>query len=531
MRRTHFNLLATLVAVAVLSIPAFAGEKVFVYGTTVEPRTIDPVINTAVDGSQLIYNMFEGLLRTNFEDKAEPGCAESWDVSEDHLTWTFHLRPGLKWHDGSPLTAEHFRYGFLRVVDPEVASPNAYLAYAIKNAEKFYRGECSADDVGVTALDDRTLRVELEYFDPLMEDHMAFHAFVPAKPEVVEANPRSWAASPETIICNGPFYLSGWSHNAEIIMTKNPYYWDADNVKIDGVRNVIIPDANTMLAAFRSGRVDFFKNPPSILKASLLASGEAKTVNTLGVNFSVFNVNEPPFDDVRVRKAFALAIDRELITKKVTMAGEIPATGYIPAKVPGPSTAKDFRSAGKVWFGPNADVAEAKRLLAEAGYPDAKDFPHVTYKYNSSDVNKALAEALQGMWKQNLGIEVELYTEEWKVFISTRRMGNFQLARHGDMVDFPDPSSLMDKWVTGTVDNVAGYNNPEYDRLVIAARSEPDHDKRMGYFLKAEELLMNDMVVIPICYYATPYMVSDRVRGMYTSPRNRDNFRHIELVE
>ena len=529
--RKHSWIIAGLLAAAMLCSSAFAAEKTFVYNLQVEPKTIDPVLNNAVDGSNMIYNIFEGLFRIGFDDKPEPGLAKSWDISEDGLTWTFHLRDGLKWHDGSALTADHFRYGFLRLINAEVASPYAFLGFCIKNAEKYYKGECTAEEVGIKVIDDVTLQLDLEYRNPLMADHLSYHVFYPAKPEIVDANPRSWTTSPETILCNGPFYLAEWKHNAEITLKKNPYYWDADNVKIDKVRAVMINDANTALAAFRSGRVDFIKNLPTMSKAALIASGEAQTNATLGVSFSVFNVNKAPFDDVRVRKAFALAVDRNMITKKVTMAGEEPASGFIPSKIPGPSTAADFRGAAKVYFSPNAQVEEARKLLAEAGYPDGKGFPTVTYKYNTNENNKLIAEALQAMWKQNLGVNVELYNEEWKVFLNTRHQRNFQIARHGYLVDFFDPGSLLDLWVSDSGENYAGYNNPEYDRLVIAARSEMDNDTRMGYYIDAEDHLLTDMVVLPINFYTTSFMLNSRIKGLYMSPRNWDFFRGIEIVE
>ena len=529
--RKHGWLLASVLAVAMFCSSAVAAEKVFVYNLGVEPRTIDPVLNNAVDGSNMIYNIFEGLFRIGFDDKPEAGLAESWDISEDGLTWTFHLRDNLKWHDGTPITAEHFKYGFMRTLDPEVASPYAFLAYSIKNGEKYFKGEAKAEDVGIKIIDDKTFQVELEYRNPLMMDHFSYHIFFPAKPEIVEANPRTWTTSPETILCNGPFYLSGWKHNSEIELTKNPYYWDAENVKIDKVRVVMIGDPNTALSAFKSGRLDFFKNLPAQLKPSLIAKGEAKTAGTLGTSFSVFNINKAPFDDVRVRKAFALAVDRDMITKKVTMAGEAPAVGFIPYKIPGPDGVEDFRAASKNHFDIRANVEEAKKLMAEAGYPGGKGFPTVTYKYNTNDANKSIAEALQAMWKKNLGVNVELMNEEWKVFINTRRQKDFEIARHGYLVDFFDPGSLLDLFVSDSEENVVGYNNPEYDKRVIAARSEMDNNTRMNYYVEAEDLLLKDVAVLPINFYATSYMISPRVKGLYMSPRNWDFFRGIELAD
>lgn len=521
---------AVLAALA-LSTNAFAAEKVFVYNLGVEPRTIDPALNNTTDGSTIIYNLFEGLVRISTEDKPEPGLASHWDISEDGLTWTFHLRDNLKWDDGTPLTAEHFRYGFLRTCDPEVASPYAFLSFCIVNAENFYNGKCSVDEVGILAPDDKTLVLKLAYKNPLMLDHLSYHIFFPARPEVCKAHPRDWTTSPETITCNGPFTLKEWKHNAEMTIVKNPYYWDADNVKIDAVRCVMITDPNTSLAAFKSGRVDLIKRLPSMQIPSLVKSGKAISFNTLGTSFSVFNVNEPPFDNPLVRRAFTLAIDREAIVKKVTMAGQCPADAYIPYGLPGPVPGKDFRAAGNTYFDKHVRVEEARRLLAEAGYPNGKGFPEVTYKYNTNEGNKNLAEALQAMWKQVLNVNVKLYNEEWKVFIDTRNHKNFQIARHAYLVDFFDAASLLEIFVTGAPENVTNWSNPEFDAHVNAASREMDHKKRIEHLIAAEDILCTELPALPIYYYTGTYMLNPRAKGVYLSPRSWDFFRGVELVD
>jgi oligopeptide transport system substrate-binding protein len=524
-------LFALLLAAALTAGAAYGGEKSFVYRLPAEPRTIDPVLNNAVDGSVVIFNIFEGLVRIGLDDAPEPGHAESWEVSDDGLTWTFHLRKDLKWADGVPMTAEHFRYGFLRLLNSENASPYAHYGFFVKNGEAYYNGKAKAEDVGFEAVDDRTLVMKLEYQSPLLLDYMSYHIFFPARPEVVEKDPRGWTTKPETIICNGPFMLTDWQHNSEMTIKKNPHYWDADNVKVDSVRMVIITDTNTALAAFKGGKLDFFKDPPSPLLPQLFKSGEAQVAPTLGTSFSVFHVTEPPFDDIRVRKAFALAVDRTALVEKVVMGGQKPALAFIPYGIPGSTKDKDFRSEGKDYLPPRADVEGAKKFLAEAGYPDGKGFPKVTYKYNASVLNKAIAEALQAMWKQNLGVEIELVNEEWKVFIDTRAQHNFQIARHAYLVDFFDAGSLLELWLSGTFENYPEYSDARYDELIKASLREMDHAKRVGYMLEAEEILMRDLPVLPLYFYATPYMQSPRVKGIYTSPRNWDFFRTAEVTE
>ena len=519
-----------MLVVALFTGVGCAADKTIVYNLRVEPRTIDPVLNNAVDGSNVIFNIFEGLVRIGLDDAPEPGHAERWDVSDDGLTWTFHLRKGLKWSDGKPMTAEHFRYGFMRLLDPENASPYAHYGFFVKNGEAFYNGKVKAEEVGFKVIDDTTLQMQLEYQSPMLLDYMSYHIFYPARPDVIEKDPRGWTTKPETILCNGPFMLTDWKHNSEMTISKNPHYWDAENVKVDHVRMVMITDTNTSLAAFKAGKIDFMKDPPSPMLPQLLKSGEAKVAPTLGTSFSVFNLTRPPFDDVRVRKAFTLAIDRQAIVDKVTMGGQKPAVAFIPYGIPGSAKEKDFRAEGKTFLTANADVETARKLLAEAGFPGGKGFPKISYKYNMNPLNKSIAEALQAMWKQNLGIEVELVNQEWKVFIDTRIQKDYDIARHAYLVDFFDAGSLLELWLTGTYENVTGYANPEYDRLVKETMREMDHAKRIGYFHQAEELLMNDAVVLPIYFYATPYLLNPRVKGIYQSPRNWDFFRVADVA-
>ncbi len=525
-----FFAVAALLCVSLAGI-APAEEKAFIYNLRVEPRTIDPVLNNAVDGSTVIYNVFEGLVRIGFDDRPEPGYAKSWDVKDDGMTWVFHLRDDMKWSDGKPMTAEHFRYGFMRLIRADVGSPYSHYGFFIKNAQKFYEGKAKEEEVGLKALDDKTFEIRLEYKWPLILDYLAYHVFYPARPDVVDKDPRGWTTKPETIVCNGPFVLTDWRHNSELTVTKNPNYWDAANVKIDKVRLVMIADDNTSLAAFKSGKIDFFKNVPPAMVPQLIAAGEAKVAPTLGTAFVCFNLTRKPWDDPRVRKAFSLAIDREAMVTKVTQGGQKPAVGFIPDVIPGGSKDKDFRAESPKYLPVRADVAEARKLLAEAGYPDGKGFPKMTYTYNTSVINKGVAEALQAMWKQNLGVTIELTNQEWKVFIDTRIQKNYDLARHAYLVDFFDAGSLFELFVTGFPENVIGLANPEYDAYVKAAMSADEPAKRAENFRKAEEILMKDSIIAPIYFYATPYMVKPTVKGLYMSPRNWDFFRGVEIAK
>ncbi|MBQ7543810.1 MAG: peptide ABC transporter substrate-binding protein [Synergistaceae bacterium] len=508
-----------------------AGE--IVYNLGADPRTIDPALNNALDGANVIMNIFEGLVRLGFDDKPEPACAESWEISDDGMTWTFHLRENLKWSDGEPLTAPQFRDGFLRALNPETGSPYAYYAFFIKNGEAFYNSKASADDVGLSAPDDRTLIIQLEYKNPLMLDYLAFALFQPARMDIISENPRAWAARPETLISNGAFKLESWRHGdgGEIILVKNPNYWDAENVKVDRLRFVLINDENTSYAAFKAGRIDYMGNIPSQLLPMLLQRGEAQSLPALGTGYCDFNVTRPPFDDPRVRRAFTLAIDRRIIVEKVTRGGQKPATGFVCDAVPGTTDEQDFRDEGGSFLPERADVEEARRLLAEAGYPNGEGFPHVSYKYNSNAGNKQMAEALQGMWKQVLGVEVELINEEWKVFIETRNRMDYDIARDAWIMDFFDAGSILELCISGSAQNNTGYSNPRFDEAMRKAAVETDRVKRINFMHEAEAVLMEDLPVAPIYFYTSAVLQSKRVKGIHRSPLGYVLFRGAETVQ
>ena len=523
--------IAVLLVSLMVSV-SHSAPKEIVYNLGADPRTIDPALNNASDGANVIVNIFDGLLRVSSTDAPEPACAESWDVSADGMTWTFHLRDGLKWSDGQPITASQFRDGFLRVLDPETGSPYAYYAFFIRNGEAFYNGRAKPEDVGLSAPDTKTFIIELEYVNPLMLDYLSFPVFQPARNDVISENPRSWAAKPETLISNGAFKLESWKHGegGEIVLVKNPEYWDAENVKVDRLRFVFINDENTALAAFRAGRIDYMGTIPSQMVQMLLKRGEAVSLPALGTGFCDFNVTRKPFDDVRVRRAFTLAIDRRIITEKITMSGQRPAGGFVCDLVPGTTDSQDFRTEGGSFLPERADVEEARRLLAEAGYPNGEGFPKVSYKYNSNSGNKAMAEALQGMWKRALGVEVELLNEEWKVFIETRNRKDYDIARDAWIMDFFDAGSILELCITGSAQNNTGYSNPEFDEAMRKSAHEMDRVRRINYMHDAERILMNDLPVAPIYFYSSAVMQSKRVKDIWRSPRGFVIFRGAEVL-
>ena len=449
------------------------------------------------------------------------------------MTWTFHLRDNLKWSDGKELTASHFRDGFIRALNPETGSPYAYYAFFIKNGEAFYNGKLKADDVGIHAPDDKTLILELEYANPLLLDYLAFQIFVPVRNDIIDKYSSAWANKPETLISNGAFRLESWKHGdgGEIVLVKNNHYWDADNVKVNRLRFVCINDENTAMAAFKAGRIDYMGSIPSAMRPMLLKSGEAVSLPSLGTAFCDFNIARKPFDDIRVRKAFNLAIYRRVITDKILLGGEKPATGLVCYLVPGSTDDKDFRTEGGAFLPEEADVKEARRLLAEAGYPNGKNFPHVSYKYNSNPGNKAIAEILQAMWKSVLGVEVELLNEEWKVFLETKRRKDFDIAREAWILDFNDAAGILELFITNGAMNYTSYSNPKFDEAMKNAAHEINHADRIKYLHEAESILMEDMPVVPIYFSSASVMQSKRVKNIYRSPRGFLIFRGAETTD
>ena len=529
MRKIFILLLISLM----FASSSYAAQNEIVYNLGADPKTIDPALNNTTDGNNVISNIFEGLIRTGLDDNLEPGCAESWEISDDGMTWTFHLRDNLKWSDGKKITASEFRDGFLRALNSETGSPYAYYAFFIKNGEKFYNGNAKAEDVGLSAPDEKTFVIELEYRNPLMLDYLAFSLFQPARMDVITENSRGWAAKPETLISNGPFKLESWKHGegGEITLVKNPEYWEAEKVKVDRLRFVFINDENTALAAFRAGRIDYMGTIPSQMLPMLLKQGLATSQPSLGTAFCDFNITREPFNDARVRRAFTLAIDRKIIIDKILLGGQRPATGFVCDVVPGTTSDKDFRTEGGAFLPEHADIDEARRLLAEAGYPNGENFPKVSYKYNSNPGNKSLAEALQGMWKKNLGVEVELVNEEWKVFIETRNKKDYDIARDAWIMDFYDAGSILETLISNSPQNNTGYNNPKFDEAMTNAAREMSHEKRVNFMHEAESYLMEDLPVAPIYFYSSAVMQSKRVKNIHRSPLGFVLFRGAEIVK
>ena len=505
-----------------------------------EPQTIDPALNSAVDGAIMINHMFEGLMRwvdsgvetagsdgtcTNAE--LSYGQAESYDkvTNEDGtVTYTFHLRDGIMWSDGQPVTASDFVFSWQRLVSPETAADYSYMIDCVVNANAIMNGELEPSELGVSAPDDKTFVVTITSDLPYFTELCAFPATFPVREDIVSDS--QWTYSPDTYISNGAYKMTSRVTNSEIVMEPNEYYYGVDTLGPDKITFKLMDDANAMLSGFNSGELDFIETMPTDEVAGLLASGDLKIVDYIGTYYVCYQTQKEPFDDPKVREAFTLAIDRTYIVEQITQTGQVEAGGFVPAGVYDAegATGDDFRTVGGDYYAPTdadyeANCERARELLAEAGYPNGEGFPVVTYLYNTDDAHKAVGEALQNMWQTVLGVTVQLDNQEWATFLQTRKDGDYSIARNGWIADYNDPMSFLDMWLTGGGNNDAQYANPEYDSLIQQAKATTDPAERMQLMHDAEDIIIGqDYALCPLYFYTQKYMLADGIQGMYYTP-------------
>jgi len=514
-----------------------------------EPQSIDPALNSAVDGAIMLGHMFEGLMKWKDSGVETPGAdgtctnaeltegqAESYEkvVNDDGtVTYTFKIRSDARWSDGKPVTAGDFVYSWQRLVTPETAADYNYMIGSVVNANEIMAGDMDPTELAVSAPDDSTFVVTLTSDLPYFLEVCAFPATFPVRQDVTtkeDGTPNDqWTFDVATYLCNGPYKLTAWNHNSEIVMEPNEQYYDVANLGPDKITFKLMDDQNAMLSGFNSGELDFIEDVPQAELPDLIASGDLKIVDYIGTYYVCYQTQKAPFDDPRVRQAFTLAVDRTFIVDKVTQAGQVPANGFVPAGVydAAGSTGDDFRTVGGAYYSIEGDAdysyeancEKARELLAEAGYPNGENFPVVEYLYNTSDAHKAVAEALQNMWETELGVKVTLNNQEWAVFLQTRKDGNYSIARNGWIADYNDPMSFLDMWLTGGGNNDAQYANADYDAKIQEAKNTTDPAARMQLMHEAENIIMDqDWALNPLYFYTQKYMLSDRVGGMFYTP-------------
>ncbi len=515
--------------------PAASGEgKILSVQIGPNPETIDPALNSAVDGGNMILHTFECLLTVDQEGKLAPGQAESWETSEDGLTWTFHLRDGLKWSDGSALTANDFVYSWRRVCDPMVAAPYAETVLGMVEGYADAIGG-NLEALGVEAPDDKTLVVHLSqpcsYFGSLA----AFATLSPVQQATIDANGDGWAVNADTYITNGCFYISEWVPGSYIMCTKNPNYWNADAIKLDGIKFNLIEDPNASYSAYQTGEVLFIKDVPTEEIPSLEGNEEFYVDPIIGTYYLSLNTEREPFNDPKVRKALSLAIDREYVANTLMQGTYSPASNFM-----GPgwidtdgSQFIDNANGGKPYIDTanhEANVEEAKQLLADAGYPDGAGFPAITYSTNDAGYHKVVAEYLQQAWAE-IGVELKVDIVEWASFTPMRRNGDYDASRNGWVGDYSDPSNMLDLLYSTNGNNDGKFNNAEYDAAMDTSRTTLDAAERSAALHKAEDIIMNEAACVPVAYYNDFWLQSSKIQNMWHSAYGYWYFMYADITE
>jgi oligopeptide transport system substrate-binding protein len=508
---------------------AEAAAQTLRYNLPSDPSTLDSTLTSDLYAGCVINHCFEGLLRYR-NSTLVPGMAESWDISDDGRTYTFHLREA-KWSDGKPVTAGDFEYAWKRVLDPAAGSQYAYIFYCIKGGEARYTGSGKPEDVGVTAKDDRTLVVELESPTPYFLELVAFMTYMPVRGDIVSAAPEKWALSAKTYIGNGPYVMTEYTPEG-VVLEKNPNYWNAAGVRLQRIECSFINEASTEMAAFENGELDILENIPSAELKRVSKMEGFVAYPQITSYFYTLNTEKKPLDDVRVRRALALAVDRKALVESVAQGVGVPAANVVP---PGLKDSKknDFAAtAGYFGLAPDGSARpdEARKLLAEAGYPGGKGFPELSLLYNTSDSVKQLAEAVQEMCRRELGINVKLVNQERGVFMDNRKAGNYEIARGYWWGDYADPMTFLDMFISSSGTNWPRWRNADYDRLISESalrRGEARDESMYG----ANLLFMGDMPVVPLYYPVDDYVIPPRVKGVERTPNSILYFGGVEMTK
>ncbi|MEA4845712.1 MAG: peptide ABC transporter substrate-binding protein [Clostridiaceae bacterium] len=486
-----------------------------------EPGSLDPALAEGNHESWVLDHVFEGLFKRDPNGKIAPGMVKEYKLAEDDVTYTFTLRDDIAWSNGDPVTAYDFEFAWKRVLDPSLGAYYSYQLYYLKGGEAYNTGKGSADDVGVKAIDDKTLEVVLESPTGYFTELTSFFTFYPVNKKVVEAN-ADWAKNVDTYVSNGPFKLKGWEHNSSITLEKNDNYYNKAAVKLDGIEFAMLTDENTAWQKYLGGEFDFLTPLPQAIVAKLKEEGNPELVigGEVGTYYYSFNMKVKPFNNVKIRKALAMTLDRQTIVDKIARGGQIAAEGIVPFGMLD-ENGKEYRNGvGKLI---EYNVEEGKKLfaegLAETG-SKASDFSKFTILYNTLEAHKIIAQAVQEMWRSNLGIELQLENADFQVKLDREKTGDFQVSRGGAVSDYIDPMTFIEIWESDAPFNASGFSNGEYDRLVKESKATADQKIRMNNMRKAEQILMENMPVAPVYFYTLPYAQRPYVSGVF-KPLNR----------
>jgi oligopeptide transport system substrate-binding protein len=503
-------------------------DQVLYLGNGSEPRDLDPHVVVSFNDFNIVLALFEGL--TNIDERTSepvPALAERWETSPDGLVWRFHLRPDARWSNGDALTAHDFVFGVHRALSPRLASEYAYVLYPLKNAEAFNTGRLADfSQVGVRAVDDHTLEFILSRPAPYLAAAATLPAWFPAHRASIEKLGRfddrsvPWTR-PENMVCNGPFRLKEWSPNNRVVVVRNPNYWDARNVRLNRMVFYPIENANTQEAAFRTGQLHLTSDVP-IAKIGAYRRdhpAELRIDPFLDTAFLRFNVSRTPFTDPRVRQAFARALDRTALVRDVLLGGQQPAHCLTPAGTAGYTARAAIPD----------DFAGARRLLAEAGYPGGRGFPRVEIQFATLELNQRLLEAIQQMWRRELGVQVTLANKEQRVWLNDERQLNYGISYAHWIGDYVDPSTYLELFTADGGNNSTGWANPEYDRLVKTAGAELDPARRNELYQQAEAILLREAPVAPIFFGTRIFLCHPAVKNWYPALLGVHQYKNVYL--
>ncbi|MBI3812446.1 MAG: peptide ABC transporter substrate-binding protein [Nitrospirae bacterium] len=467
-----------------------------------EPPTLDWNLATDSVSFTVLINLMEGLTEYDEQLRPRPAAARSWDVSRDGRVYLFHLREDARWSDGKPVTAGEFEYSWKRLLNPKTAAEYAYFLYDIEGAEDYNTGKVSdPDSVGVRALDDRTLEVRLRKPIVFFPSIATFMVTFPMRRDIVEKFGERWT-EPENIVTNGPFMLDEWRHEYKLTLRPNPYYF-GPLPALGKVTMFVVNESTTALTLYETGDLEMANLPPEAI-AAYRGNPDYFTAPLLRGYYYGFNVLKPPFTDPRVRRAFSMAIDRREFPA-ILKRGEIPSSFWIPPGMPYHNSA----------IGLPFDPGAARKLLAEAGYPGGHGFPTVTAVFNTGPENSLIAENLQAQWKRNLGLEVLLDNQEWKVYLNRLLTDPPPLFRLGWGADYPDPDNFMNLFTSTSGNNRGRWKNDRYDRLIRSAAADPDPARRQAGYDEAQRILLEtDAAIMPLFVATQNWVVKPYVRGL-----------------
>ena len=515
---------------------AEAGSNGFTVQLGPNPETLDPALNAAVDGGNTLITIEEPLLIIDENNEVQPGQAESYEVSDDGLTWTFHMRDGLKWSDGSDLTAADFEYSFKRLASPDTAAPYAETVVGMIDGYQDAIGNPDADGNTTTdpdwdalnvhaSEDGKTLTVQLSYPCSYFDKLCAFAAMSPVQEATIEANGDAWCTEPDTFICNGPYMITEWTPSERIVLSKNPYYvggWDSSKIVSDTITLLLLEDSSASYAAYNSGEAQLVKDVPTDEIPSLTKAedgGDFYVDTILGTYYISLNDQKEPFTDAKVRKALSLAIDRDYVANTIMQGTYEPAYNFVgPGIVDESGMFYDNANGGKRYISDDydANLEEAKKLMADAGYPNGEGFPTIEYSANDAGYHIPVAEYVQQAWGE-LGITVNINKVEWASFLPMRRAGDYDISRNGWSMDYNDPSNMLELFTTNNGNNDGKYANPAFDKLIEESRvaDKATHFEKLH---EAEDMLMADAACIPVAYYNDFWLQSPSLKGTWHSP-------------